>query len=180
MAHARRAGAPWNEASSLVLSAGPHLFLDWRFVLPGELGLIGPYWAGEDGQEIKLRVGHLDKWKDRPHRCQVRLPGCAARHTDRRSGGGEGPPFAEDGPPGSHVIYDEGVYRTWYGSPMNYAESSDGYEWGEGTACEVDRSACPEAGDRGEVAFIDPSAPRRRAVQDVLPWESRGYGRRQK
>ena len=42
---------------------------------------------------------------------------------------------------------------------MQYAESSDGYDWGEQTACEFDWSACPEAAGWERSPFIDPSAP---------------------
>ena len=44
-AAARRAGTPWMEGDELRLAPGPHLFLDWRYVLPGEVGAVGPYWA---------------------------------------------------------------------------------------------------------------------------------------
>ena len=64
--HARRAGAPWREESNLKLSTGPHLFLDWRFVLPSKLGLIGPYWASAEGSPIPLRVWNIDEWQNRP------------------------------------------------------------------------------------------------------------------
>ncbi len=166
-AHGRRAGHPWLPSSNLHLSDGPHLFLDWRFVLPGELGLIGPYWAARDGSPIPLRVRDAQEWKDRPIDASyvptdvpqgIRI---AAQPAEK------GEPFPEHGPPGTRIIHDEGIYRTWYKTPedshagvLHYAESSDGYDWTSGTACEVDWSACPEAaGSESPEVFVDPTAP---------------------
>ena len=79
----------------------------------------------------------------------------------------KGEPFPSDGPPGSRVVYDEEIYRTWYKrfegveqDVLHYAESKDRYEWGRQTACEFDWRACPEAeeSERPDL-FIDPSAP---------------------
>ena len=75
-AHERRAGHPWLPSSNLHLSRGPHLFLDWRFVLPGEIGLMGPYWAAPDGQPIPLRVYDAPEWKDRPIDAAYVRPTC--------------------------------------------------------------------------------------------------------
>ena len=116
-AHGRRAGHPWLPSSNLHLSDGPHLFLDWRFVLPGELGLIGPYWAARDGSPIPLRVRDAQEWKDRPIDASyvptdvpqgIRI---AAQPAEK------GEPFPEHGPPGTRIIHDEGIYRTWYKTP---------------------------------------------------------------
>ena len=42
---ARRSGHPWLEGDHLALEPGPQLFTDWRHVLPGEIGAMGPYWG---------------------------------------------------------------------------------------------------------------------------------------
>ncbi len=166
-AYGRRAGHPWLPSSNLRLSDGPHLFLDWRFVLPGEIGLIGPHWAASDGRAIPLRVSDAPEWKSReidatyvpddvPQGIRI-----AAQPAEKSS------PFPEGGPPGARIIHDEGIFRTWYKLPedsaegvLHYAESSDGYEWGGGAECKVDWSACPEAaGSESPEVFVDPTAP---------------------
>lgn len=166
-AHARRAGAPWLETANLELATGPHLFLDWRFVMPGELGLIGPYWAAEDGQPMPLRLWGMEEWKDRPVDARyvpqdvpqgVRIVAQPAE---------KGEPFPADGPPGGRIVHDGGTYRTWYRSSedgeagaLRYAESEDGYEWKKASECTFDWSACPEAaGQERPDIFIDPVAP---------------------
>lgn len=45
--------------NELRLASGPQLSLGWRYVLPGEMGLLGPYWAEPDGTPMQLRL-----WKD--------------------------------------------------------------------------------------------------------------------
>ena len=166
-AHVRRAGAPWIEESNLHLGRGPHLFLDWRFVLPGELGLIGPYWASEEGEPIPLRLWKMDAWKDRPVDARY-VPQDVPRGIRIVAQPAEkGEPFPPGGPPGARIVYDEGVYRTWYKSfegvdddVLHYAASQDGYAWVEETECTFDWCVCPEARgwERPEV-FVDPSAP---------------------
>ncbi len=166
-AHARRAGTPWIEESSLQLSPGPHLFLDWRFVLSGELGLIGPYWASEEGQPIPLRVWEVDEWKDRPIEARYVPQDVPQGIRIVAQKGDKEEPFPPGGPPGSRIVYDEGIYRTWYKplengsqSALRYAESKDGYEWERETECKFDWSACPEVkGQERPEIFIDPSAP---------------------
>ena len=166
-AHARRAGMPWREESILRLSSGPHLMLDWRFVLPGELGLIGPYWATAEQERLPLRLWKDDALKDRPIDALyvpqdvpqgIRIVAQKATRSE---------PFAPAGPPGTRVVYDQGKYLTWYRptesedkTPLHYAESQDGFTWGNDTECEFDWSVCPEkkGSERPEI-FIDPSAP---------------------
>ncbi len=163
-AHARRVGAPWLEGAVLELEPGPHLFLDWRFVLPGELGLIGSYWGTEAEDPIPLRLWNNDEWKDRPVEAHyvprdvpqgIRIVAQMAEKSE---------PFAEGEAPGSRIIHHEGVYRTWYRhrasenmGVLHYAESPDAYAWGEAVKCSFDWSACPEADghERPEV-FVDP------------------------
>ena len=166
LAHDRRAGHPWLGASNLHLSAGPHLFLDWRFVLPGELGLIGPYWAAEDGREIPLRVAHTDEWKDRPIDARyipqdvpqgIRIVAQSAE---------KGDPFPRVAPQGralstmkAHIEHGTGQTRR-RARRLRYAESSDGYEWRNERECAFDWEACPEAaGNERPEIFIDPTAP---------------------
>ena len=166
-AHARRAGNPWLEGVNLELGAGPHLFLDWRFVLPGELGLMGPYWATEEGWRLPLRLWKSEEWKDRPFIARyvpqdmpqgIRI---AAQKAEKSE------PFPPGLPPGGRIILDEGLYRTWFKTfegverdPLRYAESRDGYAWGKEIECSFDWSACPQAaGNERPEIFIDPSAP---------------------
>ncbi len=77
-AHARRAIHAWKEGQDVELSAGPHLFLDWRFVLSGQprqnwkvdddaLQFMGPYWTTRDRDPVSLKCWQFDNdaWKDR-------------------------------------------------------------------------------------------------------------------
>ena len=166
-AHGRRAGHPWLPSSNLHLSSGPHLFLDWRFVLPGELGLIGPYWAARDGTPIPLRVRDAPEWKDRPIDASYAPTDVPQGIRIAAQPAEKGEPFPEHGPPGARIIHDDGIYRSWYKTPedsragvLHYAESSDGYDWRNITACQVDWSACPDAaGSESPELFVDPTAP---------------------
>ena len=63
---ARRSAHPWLEGDHLALEPGPQLFTDWRHVLPGEIGAMGPYWAEPDGTPIPLRL-----WDDVDRRDQL-------------------------------------------------------------------------------------------------------------
>ena len=164
------------EGVNLKLSSGPHLFTDWRFVLSGELGLIGPYWASEDNQAIPLRVSKIDAWKDGPIDARY-IPQDVPqgiRIVAQKAEKGE--PFPPGGPPGGRIIYDDGIYRTWYklmesdaeGAKsegkaytfLHYAESKDGFAWERDSECIFDWSAFPEIkGRESPEVFIDHSAP---------------------
>ncbi len=166
-AAARRAGTPWMDGSELRLDPGPHLFLDWRYVLPGEVGLVGPYWAEPDGTPMQLRL-----WKD-PDRADKPF---AARFVPRDTPHGirivreparKSDPLPAGAAPGARIIHADGRYRTWYSTgeneatrPIHYAESTDGHEWHGDTECTFDFGAAPGVAglERSEI-FLDPSAP---------------------
>ncbi|MYA22693.1 MAG: hypothetical protein F4Z30_07865 [Gemmatimonadetes bacterium] len=164
---ARRSAHPWLEGDHLALGPGPQLFTDWRYVLPGEIGVIGPYWAEPDGTPIPLRLWDDVDRQDRPVRARfvpsdvpsgIRIVATTAQR--------EGP-LPAGAPPGRRIIYRDGLYQTWFDRgtgeairPLWYAESSDGYEYGGERECQFDWSAAPEAAghERTEI-FFDPSAP---------------------
>jgi len=163
----RRVGHPWLPSDNLVLGPGPHLFTDWRCVLPGEVGAQGPYWAEPNGNPMPLRLWEDEAWCERPFKARfmaddvpsgIRITAVAAQR--------EGP-LPPGAPPGRKIIYRDGLYRTWFGRgtdeairPLWYAESVDGYEYINERECVFDWSAAPEASGResGEV-FFDPAAP---------------------
>ena len=92
---ARRSGHPWLEGDHLALEPGPQLFTDWRYVLPGEIGAMGPYWAEPDGTPIPLRpmgrYGPAGSIRPRTLRAQRR----AQRYPHRRDYGSAGRAVAE-------------------------------------------------------------------------------------
>ena len=155
------------EGDELQLEPGPHLFLDWRYVLPGEVGAVGPYWATPAGTPMKLRL-----WKD-PDRADTPF---TARFVPRDTPHGirivreparKSDPLPRGAAPGARIIHADGLYRTWYSRgeneatrPIHYAESGDGYEWHGDTPCTFDFSAAPGVAglERSEI-FLDPSAP---------------------
>ena len=164
---ARRSAHPWLEGDHLELGPGPQLFTDWRYVLPGEIGVMGPYWAEPEGTPIPLRL-----WDDVDRRDQLIrarfMPSDVpsgiriVATTAQREG-----PLPTGAPPGRRIIYRDGLYQTWFDRgtgeairPLWYAESSDGYEYGGERECQFDWSAAPEAAghERTEI-FFDPSAP---------------------
>ena len=159
----RRAPHPGMEP--LLVDPGPHLFLDWRYVQVGEVNQ-GPYWADENGNRMPLRL-----WDDRAMRTQpfdahfvARDVATGIRVEAEKSRKLE--PFPEGGAPGTRIICDEGLYRTWYkphegvaGARIQYAESTDGFAWSDPVECRFDWSAGPPITDERPVMFIDPSAP---------------------
>ena len=86
---ARRSGHPWLEGDHLALGPGPQLFTDWRYVLPGEVGAMGPYWAEPDGTPHTAasmgRCGSAGSTRPRALRAQR-----AQRYSHRRDHGPAG------------------------------------------------------------------------------------------
>ena len=165
-AHNMRLGHPWMDGHEMNLSQGPHLLLDWRYVLPGELGLIGPYWAKTDGEPIPLRLWKLDEWKDREVEAQYIPQDVPFGIKVVCEKAVKSEPFDTGGPPG-RIVHSEGIYRTWYtifegeqNRGIHYAESTDGLDWEKITPCSIDWSACPGiAGRERATVFVDPIAP---------------------
>ena len=163
----RRVGQPWLPGIHLELTPGPHMFLDWRFVQPGEVGLSGPRWTDAAGTPLPLRLwdhpqhGGRDpgaRFEPRDVPTGIRL---AAQSADREG------PFPHRGPPGQRILEVHGSYLTWYSTatgeqtvPLRCASSDDAYSWRDLGECRFDWSACPEAAgrQRSEI-FLDPSGP---------------------
>ena len=87
---ARRSAHPWLEGDHLALGPGPQLFTDWRYVLPGEVGAMGPYWAGPDGTPIPLRLWDDVDRRDQPIRARFVPSDVAQRYPHRRGNGAAG------------------------------------------------------------------------------------------
>ena len=164
-AHLHREGYPWLDGHDVNLSPGPHLFLDWRHVMPGEIGLIGPYWATAEGKPLPLRLDKTErKGKDRnisAHYVPQDVPRGVRIVSERAE---KTAPFPIGGPPGIRIVQDHGIYRTWY-SPgkvveprLHYSESGDGFSWEESEECSFDWSACPNIDHGGsQEIFLDPA-----------------------
>ena len=166
-AAARRVGHPWLEGEDLHLGPGPQLLTDWRYVLPGEVGMGGTHWAQPDGTPMPLRLWDDPDWRDRHFEARY-IAGDAptgirivAMEAEREG------PFPLGEPPGRRIIHHDGLYQTWYSRgegeasrPVWCAESRDGYEYGAKRECTFDFGAAPDvAGNERSEIFLDPVAP---------------------
>ena len=152
--------------NALALSAGPQLFVDWRFVQAGRL-----HWTDrESGAVHALHIpdaaGAVDARAvriDVP--AGVRLAAQPACKSEPLAGGADRPT------PSATIFHHEGRYLSWgrrAGSDddgkdvtaLALLESEDGLEWREVGPLRFDLSANPEAQHPGESGyFIDPHAP---------------------
>ncbi len=160
---------------ALRLPPGPHLFVDWRMVKAG-----GFHWASkETGERLPLQVRDSRGRYTQENIDARMVPGDVPRgirivaQQARKS-----EPFPIAALP-RHIIYEDGLYRAWFAGAasynrdrseerlaqkfrgtVSYAESKDGFDFGEQQECTFDWSAAPdvEATETPSV-FLDLSAP---------------------
>ena len=165
----RTYGVTNEEFEAVELPAGPHLFVDWRFVQPGHLNWV----SKESGEPYEMRLPHLDGPLD-AEAIPVNMPE-GIRIRAQKAWKSDPFPLEDDGPddlatrlsrpgPGITILQHEGRYLSWRGSiheKITCLESEDGWDWKKKDDCVLDLSAAPEIqqpfGSYG--IFIDPSAP---------------------
>ena len=149
------------------LFPGPHLFTDWRFI---DAGL--PSYVDKEGKAVPLKGDEQLRpawWRGINVPRGIRIVA-------------EKPVKSEpiEGPIGSSVIYDDGLYRSWGGA--NYSESEDGFHWkrptlpGEEEVKDRNSLFFDRTGVHGPGVFVDPSAPDNERYKMIL-WSELSRGR---